>query len=96
MREAARGHVDRRADAVSASEVEVLRRVYPSLLRIAACLVAWDEREDLVQDALVATLRVHRGLEEIVEPIGYVRTVMVRLVGGTVIVLLPNTAACRL
>ncbi len=59
--------------------VELLRLVYPSLLRIARLLDGLQSGEDLVQDALVETLARHPGFEGIEHPLGYTRTVLFRL-----------------
>jgi RNA polymerase sigma factor (sigma-70 family) len=60
--------------------VEMLRRLYPLLLRTARDLVPTKQQaEDLVQEALVRTLVRHPDLGELDHPLGYTRTVVWRL-----------------
>ena len=58
---------------------EIVRRLYPSLRRFAAVVgCGATEPDDLVQDALVATLRVH-GLADLDFPEAYLRRSIVNL-----------------
>ncbi len=59
--------------------VELLRELYPPLRRIARMLVGDQERDDLVQTALVQVLARHPGFAGLEHPLGYTKTVMVRL-----------------
>ena len=56
--------------------------MYPPLLKLASTLVAWDEREDLVQDALVQVLRRYPDFAGVQHPLGYARTVVIRTATG--------------
>lgn len=59
--------------------MELIRRLYPALRRIAAVAGAVDvEPDDLVQEALVRTLR-NRALTELDHPVAYLRRVIVNL-----------------
>jgi RNA polymerase sigma-70 factor (ECF subfamily) len=61
------------------SDDEVFRPLYRPLRRFAAVVAPSDvEPEDLLQDALVATLRLHR-LAELDAPAAYLRRVMLNL-----------------
>jgi DNA-directed RNA polymerase specialized sigma24 family protein len=68
------------ADLWPNDPVELIRRLYPLLLRTARDLVPTShEAEDLVQEALVRTLVRHPDLGELDHPLGYTRTVVWRL-----------------
>ena len=58
--------------------VEILRILYPRLREVARSLGAGEDTEDLVQDALVETLRRHPDFQGLAFPFGYVQAVMVR------------------
>ncbi len=61
------------------TDEEIFRPLYPSLRRFAAVVAPTDaEPEDLLQDAVVATLRRHR-FSELTDPPSYLRKVMVNL-----------------
>ena len=61
------------------TDEEIFRPLYSSLRRFAAVVAPTDtEPEDLLQDALVATLRRHR-FSELTDPASYLRKVMVNL-----------------
>ena len=61
------------------TDEEIFRPLYPSLRRFAAVVAPSDvEPEDLLQDALVATLRRHR-FAHLIDPSSYLRKVMVNL-----------------
>jgi RNA polymerase sigma factor (sigma-70 family) len=71
---------DLRGREWSTDPVEIIRAVYPQLLRTARRLVpTTQEAEDLVQEALVRTLVLHPELEGIPHPLGYLRTVLWRI-----------------
>jgi RNA polymerase sigma factor (sigma-70 family) len=57
---------------------ELLRRLYPELRRLAGRLAPRDP-EDLVQESLVRVLMGHPGFGGISFPLGYSRTVLIRL-----------------
>jgi RNA polymerase sigma factor (sigma-70 family) len=59
--------------------VDVLQRLYPPLRRTARTLVGDQEGEDLVQAALVQVLAGHPGFAGLDHPLGYTKTVMLRL-----------------
>ncbi len=59
--------------------VDVLQRLYPPLRRAARALVGDQEGEDLVQAALVQVLARHPGFAGLDHPLGYTKTVMLRL-----------------
>lgn len=61
------------------TDEDVFRPMYPAMRRFAAVAAPMDvEAEDLLQDALVATLRRHR-LVDLDDPAAYLRKVMVNL-----------------
>jgi RNA polymerase sigma-70 factor (ECF subfamily) len=59
--------------------VDVLQRLYPPLRRAARTLVGDQDGEDLVQAALVQVLARHPGFAGLDHPLGYAKTVMLRL-----------------
>jgi RNA polymerase sigma factor (sigma-70 family) len=64
---------------VDPDDQQLIRELYPALRRIAAVAGPVDvEPDDLVQEALVRTLRRHR-LGDLDHPLAYLRTVIVNL-----------------
>lgn len=70
-----------RVEGWPADPVERLMLLYPLLRRTARSLTSPPEEvEDLVQEALVRTLIRHPDLASLERPLGYTRTVMMRVV----------------
>jgi RNA polymerase sigma factor (sigma-70 family) len=68
-----------RTDVGRVDAVEIVRVVYPVLLRTARRLSAsTHEAEDLVQEAFVETLSRHPEFQGLAEPAGYLHTVLFR------------------
>jgi RNA polymerase sigma factor (sigma-70 family) len=60
---------------------ELLRTMYPSLLITARSLLRSDEEaEDLIQEALTRALTYHPYFEGLAYPLGYCRTIVIRLI----------------
>lgn len=59
--------------------VEIIRSIYPGLLRAARSLVGDQDAADLVQDVLVEMLTRRPRFEGIEYPVGYARVVLFRL-----------------
>lgn len=67
------------SDELTVSESDLIRQLYPTLRRFAAVVAAGDvEPDDLVQQALVKTLRSHR-LTELTHPAAYLWRAMCSL-----------------
>ena len=70
MRQLVSGDSDHVTDG---DDEQLLRELYPHLFRYAAVVGAsWQDPDDLVHDALVATLRAH-ALVDLEHPLAYVR-----------------------
>lgn len=68
-------------EAAEADPEKIYRSAYPFLLTTASRLVPASDAPDLVHEALVETLSRHPDFHGIDHPLGYVRTVMLRLAG---------------
>ncbi len=67
------------SDGIDRSTDELIRRIYPSLRRFAAIAGSWSsEPDDLVQEALLRTLRSRR-LVDLEFPEAYVRRAIVNI-----------------
>jgi RNA polymerase sigma factor (sigma-70 family) len=58
---------------------QLLRQLYPALLAIARSIAPDGEAEDLVQETLVRVLTSHPLFRELTHPVGYCKTVLMRL-----------------
>lgn len=62
----------------SSDEIAFIAALYPALVRFANVVAPGNEAEDVVQEAVLRTLRARR-LEELDDPGAYLRTVIVRV-----------------
>jgi RNA polymerase sigma factor (sigma-70 family) len=60
--------------------IAIARSVYPRLLKLARATGCQDSAEDWAQEALIETVRRYPGFSGLVDPSGYTRTVLLRLV----------------
>lgn len=59
--------------------VDLLQALYPPLYAVAVKLVRGRDAEDLVQDTILETLVRHPNFEGVSHPLGYTKTVLIRL-----------------
>jgi RNA polymerase sigma factor (sigma-70 family) len=57
---------------------ELLMTLYPTLLALAGTLVGFDERDDLVQETLIAVLKQYPRFQGLRTPIAYSKVVLIR------------------